>query len=155
MAEPVPFRRYIPPDDRDDLARKIEAAPKDHAEALLSSLQLLQQLHDTGTLDLLRGAVGAGDAVVNHVVNIISSPEMVNVLRNLLALGKIVGSIDPDSLHAAIEGSPEDRRNGPPSLFAIARQMNTEEARTGLSVAVRLLTLLGGAVNTERANTAE
>ncbi len=155
MAQPVPFRRFIPPDTRDDLARRIDEAPRDHAEALLSSLQLLQQLHDTGTLDLLRGAVGAGDAVVNHVVDIISTPEMVIALRNLLALSKVLASIDPDALHVAIEGRPEERGGKPPSLLAIGKQMNTDEARLGLSAAVRLLKAFGGAIKKERANVSE
>jgi uncharacterized protein YjgD (DUF1641 family) len=151
MAQPVPFRRFIPPDTRDDLARKIDDAPRDYAEALLSSLQLLQQLHDTGTLDLLRGLVGGGDAVVNHVVDIVSAPEMVNALRNVLALSKVLASIDPDALHVAIQGRPDERDSPTPSLFAIGKQMNTEEARMGLATAVRLLTAFGGAIKKERA----
>jgi uncharacterized protein YjgD (DUF1641 family) len=155
MAQPVPFRRFIPTDTRSDVEKKVEAAPKDHGEAILSSLQLLQQLHDTGTLDLLRGMVGAGDAVVNHVVNIISSPEMVAALRNLLALGTVLATIDPDALHTAIQGRPEDRDKKPPSLFAITKQMNTEEARLGLSAAIGLLTVFGGAVKKEREKPSE
>ena len=150
MAQPVPFRRFIPTDTRSEVAKKVEAAPKDHGEAILSSLQLLQQLHDTGTLDLLRGMMGAGDAVVNHVVNIISSPEMVAALRNLLSLGTVLASIDPDALHTVIKGSPKEWKSKPPSLFAITKQMNTEEARLGLSAAVGLLTMFGGAIKKER-----
>lgn len=155
MAQPVPFRRFIPADTRSDLEKKIEAAPTEHAEAILSSLQLLQQLHDTGTLDLLRGIAGAGDAVVNHVVDIISSPEMVAALRNLLSLGTLLASIDPEALHVAIEGKPGDKEKKPPSLLAITKQMNTEEARLGLSAAVGLLAAFGGAIKKERSKPAE
>jgi len=155
MAQPVPFRKFVPPDTRDDLARKIDEAPRDHAEALLSSLQLLQQLHDTGTLDLLRGAVGAGDAVVNHIVNIISTPEMVNGLRNLLTLSKVLANIDPDSLHNAIDGRPEDRNRKPPSLLSIGKQMNSEDARLGLATAMQLLTAFGGAIRKSRETASE
>jgi uncharacterized protein YjgD (DUF1641 family) len=155
MAQPVPFRHYIPEDTRDDLTRKVEAAPTEHAEAVLSGYQLLQQLHDTGTLDLLRGMFGAGDAVVNHVVNIVSAPEMVNILRNGLALGTMASNIDPDALHTAIHGKPEDRNAKPPSLWAIGKQMFTEEARIGLSVAMNLLILMGSAVKKTRATSAE
>lgn len=155
MAQPVPFRKFIPVDTRSEVVKKVEAAPAEHGDAILSSLQLLQQLHDTGTLDLLRGMIGAGDAVVNHVVSIISTPEMVSALRNLLALGTVLASVDPDSLHTAIQGRPEERKNKPPSLFAITKQMNTEEARLGLSAAVGLLTIFGGAIKKERAKASE
>ena len=150
MAQPVPFRRFIPTDTKDDIAQQVENAPREHGDALLSSLKLLQELHDTGTIDLLRGLVGRGDAVVNHVVDIISTPEMIDALRNLLSLGTLLTAIDPEALHTAIHGRPEERDKKPPSLFAITRQMNTEEARVGLAAAVGLLTAFGGAIKKER-----
>ena len=155
MAQPVPFRRYIPENTKDDLTRKVEAAPTEHAEAILSGYQLLQQLHDTGTLDLLRGMFGAGDAVVHHVVNIVSAPEMVNILRNGLSLGTLASSISPDALHTAIHGRPEERKAKPPSLWTIGRQMFSEDARIGLSVAMNLLILMGSAVKQTRATSAD
>ena len=150
MAQPVPFRRYIPENTKDDLTRKVEAAPTEHADALLSLYQLLQQLHDTGTLNLLRGMFGAGDAVVNHVVDIVSRPEMVNLLRSGLAVGGLVSNIDPEALDTAIQGKPEDRGKTP-SLWTIGKQMRSEEALLGLSVAASLLTALGTAVKKSRA----
>ncbi len=155
MAQPVPFRRFIPTDTKDDVARQVGNAPVDHGDALLASLKLLQELHDTGTIDLLRGLVGRGDAVVNHVVNIISTPQMIDALRNLLALGTLLTAIDPETLHAAIQGRPEERNDKPPSLFAITKKMNTEEARLGLSAAVSLLTAFGGAIKKERSKAGE
>ena len=155
MAQPVPFRRYSPEDTKDDLTRKVEAAPTEHAEALLSVYQLLQQLHDTGTLNLLRGMFGAGDAVVNHVVDIVSRPEMVNLLRSGLAVGALVSNIDPEALDTAIKGTPEERRKRKaPSLWAISKQLRSEEALLGLSVAANLLTALGSAVKKSRATAA-
>ncbi len=150
MAQPVPFRRYIPEDTKSDMARKVEAAPTEHAAALLSGYQLLQQLHDTGTLDLLRGLFGAGDAVVNHVVDVVSAPIMVNLLRNGLALGTVAGNLNPDLLDEAIKGKPEERKQKAPSLWAISKLLRTEEARLGLAVAAKLLVAMGGAVKKTR-----
>ena len=155
MAQPVPFRRFIPTDTKDEIAQQVENAPRDHGDALLLSLKLLQELHDTGTLDLLRGLVGRGDAVVKHVVDIISTPQMIDALRNLLSLGTLLTAISPDALHEAIHGRPEERDKKPPSLFAITKQMNSEEARVGLAAAVGLLTAFGGAIKKERSKPGE
>jgi uncharacterized protein YjgD (DUF1641 family) len=72
----------------------------------------------------------------------------VRALRNLLVLGKVLGSVDPEVLTqllsgipAVMEKKPEEK---PPSLFAIFRRMTTTEARRGLAVAVSLLQALGG-----------
>ena len=76
---------------------------------------------------------------------------MIDALRNLLSLGTLLTAIDPDALHVAIQGKPEERNSKPPSLFALTKQMNTEEARLGISAALGLLTAFGGAIKRERA----
>jgi len=147
MAKPIEMMP-TPRNAREDLKRKLDNAPLEHADALLDGYELLQQLHETGTLDVLRGALGAGDQVVRHAVALAATPESVRALRNLLVLGKVLGSVDPEVLTqllsgipAVMEKKPEEK---PPSLFAIFKRMTTTDARRGLAVAVSLLQALGG-----------
>jgi len=146
MAKPVEIRPAIH-DAREELHRKLENAPLEHADALLAGYEVLQLLHDSGTLDLVRGAFGAGDEVVNHLVGLATQPEAVCGLRNLLVLSKLLGSIDPEILHglvsalpAAIEQKPADH---PPSLFAIFRQMSSPDSRRTLAMAATALESIG------------
>jgi uncharacterized protein YjgD (DUF1641 family) len=90
---PVPLKRIAQVDPREELLKRIQEAPVDHADAVLSAYDLLQRLHDTGTLDVLRGALGAGDVLVEHVVSLLTAPESVKALRNLIVLGKALGSM--------------------------------------------------------------
>ena len=95
MALPVPINRWSNGPSR----RITEANPgcsDRHAEAVLSAYALLQQLHDTGTLDVLRGALGAGDVLVEHVVSLVTAPESITALRNVILIGKVLGSINPE-----------------------------------------------------------
>ena len=46
MAVAVDFRSFTPVDARVDLIKKVEGAPVEHAEAVLSAYDLLQQLHE-------------------------------------------------------------------------------------------------------------
>ena len=56
MAQPIPLQ--LPPrDPREELRKRLDQAPIAHAEALLDSYELLQQLRDHGIFELLRGAV--------------------------------------------------------------------------------------------------
>ena len=89
---------------REELQRRLDAAPVEHAEAVLAGYELLQELHESGTLDVLRGLLGAGDQVVRHAVALAIQPEAVNGLRNLLVLSKVLGSVNPDVLHRAFSG---------------------------------------------------
>jgi uncharacterized protein YjgD (DUF1641 family) len=147
MAVPVPVKQFIQTDPREELVRRIEDAPVAHADAVLSAYELLQQLHDTGTLDVLRGALGAGDVLVEHVVSLVTAPEAVNALRNLILIGKVLGSINPEVLHAVVEGIPQTTAQTPggkpPSLLALGRRMASQDARRGLAAAVSVMELVG------------
>jgi uncharacterized protein YjgD (DUF1641 family) len=151
MAKPVAYRVFTPPDSREELKRKIDAAPMEHADALLSGLRLLEQAHESGTLELLRGALAAQNSIINHVAGLVSQPEMVNALRNLLVLGKVLGSMNPETLETAIGGDDKvRRRHAPPSLFTLVSRMNTPDARRGMDVAAGLLAVLGAAARPQK-----
>lgn len=150
MAMPVPMKHVVQADPREQVLRRIQDAPIAHADAVLSAYELLQQLHDTGTLDVLRGALGAGDVLVEHVVALLTAPESVNALRNLILIGKVLGSINPEVLHAVVEGIPQAAAQTPgakpPSLFALGRRIASPDARRGLAAAVSVMEVVGRAL---------
>ena len=66
MAQPI--RDYTPHrNEQDEFSAKVENAPVQHARAVLAAYDLLQEAQDHGVLDTLRGAIGAGDAIVDKV----------------------------------------------------------------------------------------
>jgi uncharacterized protein YjgD (DUF1641 family) len=149
MAKPVAYRVFTPPDAREELKRKIDEAPAEHADAILSGYRLLEQAHESGTLDLLRGALAAQDSIINHVVGMVSQPEMVNGLRNLIVLGKVLGNIN-QTLGIGSDDDKERRKHAPPSLFTLVSRMNTPYARRGMDVAAGLLAALGAAAQPQK-----
>ena len=86
MAVAVSYREFKPADSHEDLIRMIEAAPAEHAEAVLAAYALLQQLHEKGLLDLATGVLSAGNAIVERLVDIVSAKESVDARRD--GLGK-------------------------------------------------------------------
>jgi uncharacterized protein YjgD (DUF1641 family) len=151
MAKPVAYRVFTPPDSREELKRKIDAAPAEHADAILSGYRLLEEAHESGTLELLRGALAAQDSIINHVVGLVSEPEMMNGLRNLIVFGKVLGNINSQTIETAIDGDDKvKRRHAPPSLFTLVSRMNTPDARRGIEVAVGLLAALGEAARPQK-----
>jgi uncharacterized protein YjgD (DUF1641 family) len=147
MAVAVDFREFRPVDARNDLIRRVENAPVEHAEAVLSAYELLQQLHEKGMLELLTGLLNAGDTVVNHVVGLISSKEMVTALRIGLIFSNLLSSIDPDKLHNIIADAGKET----PSLLSIGKMATSKDARRGMATAVGLLNVFGAALITEKA----
>lgn len=142
MAIAVDSREFTPRNSRTDLIRRVEQAPVEHAEAVLAVYDLLQRLHEKGIIDLLNGLLAAGDTVVERVVDLVSSREMVTALRMSLMYSNLLNSINPDELHAVISNASKDT----PSLFAIGKQAASKDARRGMAAAVSLLELLGKAL---------
>ena len=120
--------------------RRLAAAPLEHAEAILVAFDLLEEAHSQGLLDMLHGAVGSKDAIFGKIAEYAREPVNLQALRNLLILGKLLGSIDPEALsHLAAPRAEKD----PPSLWGILRQMRSRDGRRGLSIAVKFLSSLG------------
>jgi uncharacterized protein YjgD (DUF1641 family) len=142
MAIAVDFRKFTPRNSREDLIRKVEQAPVEHAEAVLAAYDLLQRLHEKGMIDLLNGLLSAGDTVVDRVVDVISSTEVVTALRMALTFVNLLSVIDRDELHTVISNAGKET----PSLLTIGKQATSKDARRGMAAAVGLLTVFGAAL---------
>jgi uncharacterized protein YjgD (DUF1641 family) len=151
MAVSVDFRKFQPADSREDLIRRVQQAPVERAEAVLAAYDVLQQLHEKDILNLLKGLLSASDTVINHVVELISSPEAITGIRTLLMLGNLLKGIDADKLHAALS-NPEKKE---PSLLSLGKQATSKEARRAMATGVALLNIMGEALEKQRSDTKE
>lgn len=114
MAPPI-LLDLPPRDPRAELQSRLQNAPVEHAEALLSALELLQGLHDHGALDLMRGAAGSTDKVLQIIVDAANSPESIRGIRSLIVMINMIGAIDPEALATWT-------RTVPPALKSITQQ---------------------------------
>ena len=65
MANPIQFKAYVNP--KHELHKQLEAAPLEHAEAMLVVYDILKSAHANGTLDLINGLVGGRDIIAGKV----------------------------------------------------------------------------------------
>lgn len=142
MAVAVDFRVYQPADSREDLLRKVQAAPAEHAEAILAAYEVLEKLHEKDVLNLLNGLLGAKDTVVDHVTDLISSREMVNVLRLALIAGNVIKQIDPDDLNAVLRQS----EGKAPSQWQVIRRLMSADARRAMGTLAGVMNVFGAAL---------
>lgn len=138
MAEPIQFK--IQRDAREELLRKVENAPAQHAEAVLAAYELLQEAQDHGVLDTLRGAIGAGEAFIGTAADYANTPEGIRTIRNLLAMARLLGDIDPEALHALTsayaqsQNAPEVQAAEPPSVWQTLRRLTSKDSRRTLAM---------------------
>ena len=148
MAVAVDFRRFEPVDSRDDLLRKLKAAPAEHAEAILAAYQVLEKLHEKDVLSTLNGLLGAKDMVVDRLADVVSSAEMINLLRLALIAGNLMKEINPNDLHVVLKEAEQK----PPSFFQIVRRMTSKDARRALGAFGSVLNIFGAALGKKSGN---
>jgi uncharacterized protein YjgD (DUF1641 family) len=156
MAQPIPLE--APPRDlRRERAERLEAARINHADALLEAYELVEQLHASRTLELLRGALGARNQLTETVAEAVDTPQGINGLRNLILLAKMLGSIDPAVMESYVTavvgaaGQMPDASVEPPGLLSVLSQLRRREVRRALAFINRFLELLGTALGKKRA----
>ena len=143
-----PIRSDFPARDaRSELQTRLQNAPVQHAEALLSGYDLLQSLHDRGVLDLLRSGLGSSDKVLSIVVDAAKTPEAINATRNLLILSKVAFTLEPALLEDIVTAVPNSlahaRAKKPLSLWQMFKKMSSQDTRRALSAMVGLLESFG------------
>jgi uncharacterized protein YjgD (DUF1641 family) len=155
MALSIPLE--LPPrDPREELHKRLDEAPLEHAEALLDSYELLQQLHNHGVFELLRGALGASDKLIETTVEAAKSDASVRAIRNAIIVGKILGSINPDVLQGVAVavsetfGCYEKPIVEPPGLFSLLIRFRRKESRRSIALVSKFLQTLGNQIKLGR-----
>src|ERR1700716_4161546 len=145
MAQPIAFHTPAKPAPAN--LERLQNAPTEHAEALLSAYDLLQLLHDRGVLNLLRGLVGGGDALIGTITAAVDTPESIRAIRNFLLLTKFFANIPPDVLNSLAEtvnaGAQREKSHKAPGLLHLLWRLRNEDSRHAAAVALDLLEGLG------------
>ncbi|MBC8105653.1 MAG: DUF1641 domain-containing protein [Anaerolineae bacterium] len=136
-------------DPRIALQSRLQDAPAEHAEALLDGYEVLQGLHDSGVLDLLRGALESRDKVLEVAVGAAGSEASVRAIRNLLLLFNMLSAIEPEVLKTFTSAVPQAlkltaRRPQPPGLWRLVKDfLWNQDFRHGLAAVNTLLETFG------------
>ena len=152
MARPISWEKASR-DPREELHKRLEEAPDEHAEALLDLYELLQQLHDSGVLRLLRGVLRSGDLLLETAVNAAKSEEAIRGLRNAIILAKMLGSINPDLLQGYANAVSETLGCQkpvlePPGLFKLFAEFRHPELRRSMALINKFLESFGNQLKT-------
>jgi uncharacterized protein YjgD (DUF1641 family) len=148
MARPIPLE--IPPrNPRAELRARLEQAPEEHAEAVLAAYEVLQELHNRGVLEIMRGALAASDEILETVVDDVKTPEAIRAIRNLLFWRRILASIEPEWFKGIFKAIPEGIAEAtaevkkPVGLFTLLRRLTNRDSLRGLAAAIDFLQAFG------------
>ena len=148
MAQPI-LTYNAHRNEQEELRTKVENAPVQHAKAVLAAYQLLEEAQDHGVLDTLRGAIGAGDAIVDKVSEFANTPEGVRAMRNFLALSRVFANLNPAKVDAVANAITEDQCRDsaagcePPSLLKSLQRINSRNSRRTLATVAAVTDAFG------------
>jgi uncharacterized protein YjgD (DUF1641 family) len=148
MAQPIPLH-LAPRNPQHELKVRLEQAPIQHAEAILSAYEVLQGMHDKGVLELMRGTLGGGEKILENVVAVANTAEGIRASRNLLLLVKALGEIEPGLLGDLTRAAPKALvqanadENRPPGLFKLISTFWNKDFRRGLAAFNDFLMIFG------------
>jgi uncharacterized protein YjgD (DUF1641 family) len=147
MARPIPLE-LAAADARAELSARLAAAPAEHAEALLAAFDVVQGLHDRGIFEVIRGALGASDKLLEAVVEAGKTPEAIHGLRNLIQLVKLLGTVEPEALGVWTRVVPQamkkmTEQTEPIGLWRLLKQFRNPDVRRGIAAVNTLLETLG------------
>lgn len=148
MARPID---YVAPayDPAAELNDRLQNAPVEHAEALLSLYKVLQGLHDHGVLALLSGTLGSSDKIIETLVEAARSEESMRMIRNVLVLAKSLANVDPVRLDGFAQALPRalDRVRAhdeePPGFWGLLMHFRNRDLRRGVLFVNTLLEEFG------------
>lgn len=148
MAKPIGLDGTTPRDPRAELRRRLDEAPEEHAEAILELYRLLDQLHQSGMLRLLRGAVTSGDNILETAVGAANSAAGIRAMRNGIILAQLLGSIDPGVVQACASAAsealgPQLTAAEPPRLLKVLSTFRHPELRRSIMIINRFLETFG------------
>jgi uncharacterized protein YjgD (DUF1641 family) len=155
MAQPIPLE--LPARDaRKELQTRLQNAPLEHAEALLAAYEVLQGLHDRGALELMRGALGSSDKVIEIFVEASKTPESIRGIRNMIILMRILGTVQPELVEGFARSVPEALAETkacdpkPPGFWGILKQFGNRDFRRGLVLINSMLEAFGRNLPSEK-----
>jgi uncharacterized protein YjgD (DUF1641 family) len=148
MAQPITLE--LPHSDHHaQLQARLQQASTEHAEALLEAFEVLQALHDSGTLDLLRGLLVSKNKVLDVAVSAADSEGPVRALRNGFLIFNMLSAIDPNVLRYFTEPTAQAMRQmlcepEAPGLWRLIKDfLHNRDFRHGLSAINTMLEEFG------------
>jgi uncharacterized protein YjgD (DUF1641 family) len=128
---------------------------------VLSAYEVLQQLHQRGVLEIMRGVLAASDEILEKAVDNARTPEAIRAIRNLLFWRRILGSIEPEWFQGIFQAIPEGiaqataERDQPVGLVGLLRRVISKDSLRGLAAAIDFLQAFGRHLHSSESNTTQ
>ncbi|GMA62725.1 DUF1641 domain-containing protein [Alicyclobacillus fastidiosus] len=119
MAKPTTNVNRLEPTKEDqlkDASQAMQEAFAAHGEAINSLLVVIQDLHDSGLLDILHALLNSKEKVASIALEQILKPSVLNTIKNAMTACSMVSKIDPSHVNALGEALVVGLKRGQDNL---------------------------------------
>lgn len=130
----------------------------DNHEALQQFLTIIEELHASGILDIVKSLLKTrnevGEVAMNQIIN---QPKTLNIINNAMGAAEMLGSIDPEELNQVLAGvssgikeaSKEDESETTLGIMGMLKATKEPDVQASLQMLFRFLAGMGQQVNSQ------
>lgn len=146
MAETISYEP-IPRDVKQEMYQQPKAAPEERSTAGGDVYAILQLLRDQGILELVKNGVGSAEKMIEIIVGVMESEQIVRTIRNLKTVTKMIRSVEPETLEKIMnslsDGIDGTRIEKPSGFLQLIRQLSSGDRLRALEPITAILQALG------------
>ncbi|MBU8908680.1 DUF1641 domain-containing protein [Desertibacillus haloalkaliphilus] len=146
-------------EERAEAIKKLVDMTADNHESLMTFMEIIEELHEAGILDMVKGLLRTRDKVGALAVEQMNQPTMHRVIRNGTSAFQFLGRMDPDQLEQMLNGVSQgldktaDRtgRQEPIGLWGMVKQMRDPDVNASMTTLLGFLQGMGQEFNKKTA----
>ncbi|MFB5191288.1 DUF1641 domain-containing protein [Alicyclobacillus fastidiosus] len=115
MAKPTTNVNRLEPTTEEQLAdasREVQKAFAEHGDAIKSLLAVVQDLYDSGVLEMMHALLNSKEKVASIALEQILKPSVLNTIKNAMTACSMVSKIDPEQLSTLVDALVVGLRRG-------------------------------------------
>jgi uncharacterized protein YjgD (DUF1641 family) len=143
-------KRLNPIEEQTQAIKELVEMTAESREALMTFLEILQELHKAGLLDIIKGLLKTRHKVGVLAMDQINQPDMHNMIRNGINTIEFLGELDPDQLKTMLDGvnngletSAESANKKEVSLWGMAKTMRDPDVKRSITTMISFLEGMG------------
>ena len=129
----------------------------ENRDAIVTSLDILKNLHDLGVLQAVQGLLEQRVDVATIALKQINQPAMHNTIKNAFNAIKFLGTVKPEQLQLILQGlgqglertSENNQQQEHQSLWKMSKSLRDPDVKASLSTALEFLQGMGEVFNNE------
>ncbi|SET37374.1 Uncharacterized conserved protein YjgD, DUF1641 family [Salinibacillus kushneri] len=143
-------QKNIQEERAEDLAAIVDQIA-DNREVIQDTLIILQELHNTGVLDMLKGLLRTREKVGAIAIEQLNQPAMHNMIKNGMNTIGLLSEMDPDQLQAIFGGlnqglekaAESTKKQEEMGIWGLMKSMRDPNVRTSMNTMVNFLNGMG------------